>query len=140
MLVPMTKDDIGVVHNYLIDTANKYGISLPQYSVLKHIGDLIGEDNAYIVQKDGLIVGAMIWEESSKDNWLTVFYILDGYKKNRDVIIPMYKKLGEKFLGKRLRYKPLHKDIENIVPCKSGIIDMSRGKAVLDRILGHGWK
>lgn len=129
----MVPEDIAIVCDQIRVNARANGVPIPPHSVLKHLEMVLQSDNAYVVEKDGLLVGAMLWEYGELDNWLTVFYILDKYKLHRDVLIPMYTKVVDNTLlcKKPLRYKALHKGIHNLGPCNNGLMDVGAVKAKL---------
>lgn len=134
MLVPMSKDDLGVIHNYLLDVASENGVAIPSTNILNNLKSIIEDDNAFICEIDNMVVGAIVWEDLKPIPYLTLFYILPKYRKNKKIITTMYKKVVDKFDGKHLKYTPLYKEIQNNKLLKNGFVDIQKAKDILSRI------
>lgn len=134
MLREMEILDLGVVMNHIADQAAANGVVLPRKNILMNLEKILENAYAYVIEIDGKIVAATLWEESKVQPFLTVFYIVDEYKTNRKVITQMYRKVIEHFGTRRLWYTPLHENISNIKYCNDGIVDLAQAQKDLDRL------
>jgi hypothetical protein len=128
------KDDLSIISTYVLDEAKANGVSLPPTNVLRHLEFIIDELGGVVVELDGKIIGFALWE-ITRENWLVSFYIADGYRKRREVISKIYKAILDKFKGQVLKYKPLHKGINELRYCVNGVIDLESAEKALEKLI-----
>ena len=137
MIRVVVADDIGVIHNYLIDEAARLGINIPRSSVLRNLEGVINAGNGVVAEIEDTLVGFALWEHG-RVNYLTSFYIAETYRTNKHVLLGLYSKVVEEFAGKKVMYKPLHSGINGLRYCTNGYIDIEKAKEDINRLVSNG--
>lgn len=127
----ITKDDIGVCVNYVVDEYSK--LSENTKGLAQRMEYAIEDKLGWKVEKDDVMLGFAVVEEFGNKLLITSLVVGKEYRAGKTTWL-LFKQILEEAGNKGLVYIPIHKDMWASKVCKDGEIDKVRAQEWVDKL------
>ena len=127
----ITKDDIGVCVNYVVDEYSK--LSENTKGLAQRMEYAIEGKLGWKVEKDGVMLGFAVVEEFGNKLLVTSLVVGKEYRAGKATWM-LFKQILEESGDRGLVYIPIHKDMWASKLCKDGEIDKVRAQEWVDKL------
>ena len=127
----ITKDDIGVCVNYVVDEYSK--LSENTKGLAQRMEYAIEDKLGWKVEKDGIMLGFAVVEEFGNKLLVTSLVVGKEYRAGKTTWM-LFKQILEEAGNRGLVYIPIHKNMWASKLCKDGEIDKVRAQEWVDKL------
>ena len=131
ILSKLTKDDIAVCVNYVVDEYSK--LSENTKGLSQRMEYAIEDKLGWKVEKDGIMLGFAVVEEFGDKQLVTSLVVGKEYRAGKATWM-LFKQILEESGNRELVYIPIHKDMWASKLCKDGKIDKVRAQEWVNKL------